>query len=359
MGIKPTADYRVIIVVGRGWHRDATTGSQDCLFYECNRYYANRIARTELHRAYTDQQSRDLMSQERVEYVQIRLSSKHPKPDICDYHAKVNLYGLGPGVYPKADAPQPPFYPHCYCVVSPKIDLNPKLRPRFNPDAERVFLASLPLDKARQVAGSIDKRDRILAGKATIEEVYNAGKDELYKWKRVGEVGQTTSMPPPKLPNPIDQRVADAARRYTKQLESLPFDEAFNTVQQAVNDPLFKRFFEEGLAGNFPVGILRPEDMEGLETKVRTVLLSDRSLREHLDKHPEVQLQDYQKIPLILEQGEVWIVPDKPERLIYLFIDGVTYRAALKRTVDGDENYFLTLFKNTKKKPPKGAVRVR
>ena len=99
--------------------------------------------------------------------------------------------------------------------------------------------------------------------------------------------------------------------------------------------------------------------MEGLETKVRTVLLSDRSLREHLDKHPEVQLQDYQKIPLILEQGEVWIVPDKPERLIYLFIDGVTYRAALKRTVDGDENYFLTLFKNTKKKPPKGAVRVR
>ena len=46
--------------------------------------------------------------QERIQYVQIRLSSKHPKTDICDYHAKVDLYGLGPGVYPKAEAPKPP-----------------------------------------------------------------------------------------------------------------------------------------------------------------------------------------------------------------------------------------------------------
>jgi len=40
------------------------------------------------------------------------------------------------------------------------------------------------------VAGSIDKRDRILAGKATIEEVYNEGKDPLYRWQKVGDVGQ-------------------------------------------------------------------------------------------------------------------------------------------------------------------------
>ena len=38
------------------------------------------------------------------------------------------------------------------------------------------------------MAGSIDKRDRILAGKATLEEVYNEGKDELYQWKRVGDI---------------------------------------------------------------------------------------------------------------------------------------------------------------------------
>lgn len=156
-------------------------------FYERNRYYANRIARTELHRAYTDQQSRELMSQERIEYVQLRMSSKHPKPDICDYHARVDLYGLGPGVYPKAEAPKPPLHPMCLCKVIPKVDLPSKLKPRFNPRAERAFLASLPLDESRQVAGSIDRRDRILAGDATLEEVYNEGKDPLYKWKRVGD----------------------------------------------------------------------------------------------------------------------------------------------------------------------------
>jgi hypothetical protein len=92
--------------------------------------------------------ARELMSQDRIEYVQIRLSSKHPKTDICDYHAEVDLYGLGPGVYPKADGPQPPFHPHCYCLVAPMIALiNPK--PKFNPKAERAFLESLPAKEAR------------------------------------------------------------------------------------------------------------------------------------------------------------------------------------------------------------------
>ncbi|RUQ40029.1 MAG: hypothetical protein EKK69_07025 [Candidatus Competibacteraceae bacterium] len=72
-------------------------------------------------------------------------------------------------------------------MLSPIINLmNPK--PKFNPKAERAFLASLSPHEARQVAGSIDKRDRILAGKASIEEVYNEGKDPLYQWKRVGEI---------------------------------------------------------------------------------------------------------------------------------------------------------------------------
>lgn len=182
------AYLQAIAAQERGQGTDALQRVLQTAFYERNRYYANRIARTELHRAYTDQQSRELMKQDRIEYVQLRLSSKHPKTDICDYHAKVNLYGLGPGVYPKADAPKPPFHPHCFCVVSPKIDLPPKLKPRFNPDAERKFLEALPFNESRQVAGSAEKRDRILAGKATIEEVYNEGKDELYKWKRVGDI---------------------------------------------------------------------------------------------------------------------------------------------------------------------------
>ena len=88
-------------------------------------------------------------------------------------------------MYPKTDAPKLLFDPHCYCLLSPKIDLNPKLKPRLNPKTEQAFLAGLPGNEAAQVARSLEKHDRILAGKATVEEVYNEGKDELYQWRRV------------------------------------------------------------------------------------------------------------------------------------------------------------------------------
>lgn len=105
----------------------------------------------------------------------------------CDLHAKLDAYGLGPGVYPKADAPKPPFHPHCYCLLSPRIDLiNPN--PRFNPKAERTFLQSLPAKEARDVAGSWEKRRRILEDKETLESIYNAGKDPLYQWKKIGDI---------------------------------------------------------------------------------------------------------------------------------------------------------------------------
>ncbi|MBE2293577.1 MAG: hypothetical protein IAF00_01460, partial [Phycisphaerales bacterium] len=104
---------------------------------ERNRFFANRIAQTELHRAYSQQRARDLMGQERIQYLQIRLSSTHPKVDICDYHAHVDQYGLGPGVYPKAAAPLPPFHPFCRCLLSPVVNLPTTTQPRYNPNAER------------------------------------------------------------------------------------------------------------------------------------------------------------------------------------------------------------------------------
>lgn len=155
-------------------------------FYERNRYFANRIARTELHRAYTDQQAREWMADDAVQYVQIRLSSKHPKPDICDFHAHADLYGLGPGVYPKAEAPKPPFHPHCFCLTAPMMALlSPQ--PKFNPHAERTFLRALPAKEAMQVAGSSAKLQRVLKGGDSLEAIYNEGKDPLYQWKRLGD----------------------------------------------------------------------------------------------------------------------------------------------------------------------------
>lgn len=187
-------------------------------FYERNRYFANRIARTELHRNYTDQQAREWMAEDRIQYIQIRLSSKHPHSCICDYHAKADLYGLGPGVYPKADAPKPPFHPWCACLTAPIINLiNPK--PKFKPKAERAFLRSLPAKEAAQVAGSVEKRRRIIEDGESLEGIYNEGKDELYQWKRVGEVPTNprtmASMKP-------QQEILTATKSFTKGCMDAP-----------------------------------------------------------------------------------------------------------------------------------------
>lgn len=160
---------------------------------ERNRFFANRIARTELHRAHTDQQARELMARERIQYVQYRMSSKHPKADQCDAMALVDRYGLGPGVFPKAVAPRPPLHPFCLCVLSPLVDLDPKLKPKFNPKAERAYLAGLPPEQAARVAGSRDRLQRALDGE-TLESLYNAGRDDLYQWKRVGDVVPAAGM---------------------------------------------------------------------------------------------------------------------------------------------------------------------
>jgi hypothetical protein len=221
-------------------------------FYERNRYFANRIARTELHRAFSEQRSREWMATDRIQYVQLRLSSKHPKPDICDYFAKSDQYGMGPGVYPKAKAPQPPFHPHCLCQVAPMIALNPKLQPKFNPNAERAFLASLLPDEARQIAGSREKLARALSGE-TLEEVYNEGRDALYRWRRMEDILTAAGATPAgdAVSNAYEAAKAGGKHAgYLNQYESLPdhlvekavrgFEKQIAAHESWIDDPFLK-----------------------------------------------------------------------------------------------------------------------
>jgi hypothetical protein len=71
--------------------------------------YANalRLARTELNRAHVKAYEAGAFSHPDVIGTRFLLSPAHPKPDICDMHARVNLYGLGPGVYPPGKNPCP------------------------------------------------------------------------------------------------------------------------------------------------------------------------------------------------------------------------------------------------------------
>ena len=154
-------------------------------FNEKMRYFSNRIAQTELHRAYAIEQAREIMADEAVKFVQWRLNPAHPVEDICDYFAGVDLYGLGRGVYPKALAPVAPAHPFCKCVLSKLFDIEGE--PVIDGDAELSYFNKLPPDQQRKVAGSKKKLERIKAGESAWD-VHNANIDPVYQVKKASSV---------------------------------------------------------------------------------------------------------------------------------------------------------------------------
>ncbi|SIO94645.1 hypothetical protein [Vibrio spartinae] len=66
-----------------------------------------RVMRTEINRAHGMAFQNVAFEDEFVVGTKFKLSPNHPRPDICDMHARVNLYGLGKGVYPKGKSPWP------------------------------------------------------------------------------------------------------------------------------------------------------------------------------------------------------------------------------------------------------------
>lgn len=141
------------------------------------------------------------------------------------------------------------------------------------------------------------------------------------------------------------------------RLDGLDHDIARLNVRELVRSELFGRFFRGDMAGEFPVGVLSAVDQQLLQADTPVVLLSQHTLATHLGSHPEVTLRDYLRIQQILDDGRVFARGE--QRLVYLLIGSVTYRAALKRTRDGRKNYFLTLFKNSRGEPPKDAVEIK
>jgi hypothetical protein len=137
------------------------------------------------------------------------------------------------------------------------------------------------------------------------------------------------------------------------------FDLINQTVIAGLASESFKSFFDGTAQDIFLIAALSDVEMAWLETQSREVWLSKITLDAHKRAHPEIGIADYQCIPRILAHGKIWLLPDSPARIILMEIGAVTYRMAIKRTQDGSRNYLLTLFRNTKAKPPKGAVRVR
>lgn len=176
--------------VEKGAGQKALAKKLDVAFQEQMRYRANRIAQTELHRQWMDRQAEDIMGDETISVVQVKLADSHPKTDICDLFANQDKFGLGPGLYPKEKAPKPPFHPWCRCRWVSKRLLSAD-KAKENPSAERAFLRDIAhqdgVSKAARVIGSKNKLLRVLNGKSTVEEVFNQYRPAPYKLGRMGD----------------------------------------------------------------------------------------------------------------------------------------------------------------------------
>lgn len=175
----------------RGWEQqqglDALRRRLWVAHQEKTRYMANRIAQTELARAHQHALGAGLMADDTIDVVQVQMSASHPKVDQCDLHAQANLFRLGPGCYPKAKAPRPPFHSFCRCRLRSRPDLR-AADAREVKGGEAAYLRALPPGDAARIAGSRDRLAEVLGGKPLLE-VVNRGVHPDYRTVRLGDAG--------------------------------------------------------------------------------------------------------------------------------------------------------------------------
>lgn len=109
------------------------------------KYNALRIARTETNQAYQKAQNLSDKNSVIVKGTKWNLSSSHPTvwppsaayngyPEICDYRAKHNHHGLGPGVFPPGKAPSD--HPNGLCYLTSELyqgeELVNRIKEKYN-----------------------------------------------------------------------------------------------------------------------------------------------------------------------------------------------------------------------------------
>ena len=140
-------------------------------YYEKMRYFSNRIAITELERAKNSKRAWDYLNDDEVEFVKYRMSSKHPKMDICDFYANLDI-GFGRGVVPKEMMITLPLHPHGRCRYEPYYKDVKGKKLSWNEAVKKTMSKFSDYEK-REILGSKDKLAQFKSGK-DIEEIFNS-----------------------------------------------------------------------------------------------------------------------------------------------------------------------------------------
>ena len=117
-------------------------------------YNAERIARTERAKAFDEafavkmDQDSDVIGWRSV------LSSRHPRPDICDVHAEADFYGMGAGVYPTSRGPRIPHHPNCICNHVLVYEGKKGLAKNYDHDAGKRYLSRQSSSRKKSILGA-------------------------------------------------------------------------------------------------------------------------------------------------------------------------------------------------------------
>ncbi len=109
--------YANLVKKSETFNEKAITKAIDRAIRNKSNYFSQRIARTEIARAnavavqITIDKDKDAIGWKSM------LSTRHKITDICDFHAKADLFGMGPGVKPRRVDIQYPYHSFCMCYA--------------------------------------------------------------------------------------------------------------------------------------------------------------------------------------------------------------------------------------------------
>lgn len=122
-----------------------------------------RVLVTEMNRAFTEAFVGQLSQIRGVVGVRFTLSPLHPRVDVCDFYAKANLHGLGPGGYPAGQHPYPA-HPMTLSYLQPIFDTDVSDADRSGRQSAFDWLRAQPAAHQRNVLGSGEKYRAFIAG---------------------------------------------------------------------------------------------------------------------------------------------------------------------------------------------------
>ena len=134
---------------------------------ERTRYFARRIARTEMARAYGDGVMAKWADDDDCVAFQWRTSSAHPFGDICDLYGKADLYGMGKGIYPKDKVPRLPVHPNCMCHLRPVMAGSDLIKGKEKDNIEQGgmdYIRGLNLHQQERLLGENGRKEVLRKG---------------------------------------------------------------------------------------------------------------------------------------------------------------------------------------------------